>query len=117
MQDLHALFEQTTLESLNNLSAMMEDGEIEKNADKIWDIIFNMYYSETGIELDHEQIGDEKVNGLFNSLMILTNLYISVRMNRMIIKEGRIKISDPDECKFSLNDKGINYVEKLIGKP
>lgn len=114
MSDLQTLLEGITLEDLNVLSDKMEDEAIERNADTIWQIIINVYYEETGQLLNHQEMSEEAINKLFGDFKISVALYINVRTGKMTIVSGRIKLSDTDNCKYSLTERGIASAVKII---
>ena len=67
-------------------------------------------------ELDPEEMSEEEINKKFGDFKTLTALYVNVRLGKMEIKSGRLKISDPNSCTFSLTPRGIQSVERMLRK-
>lgn len=114
MKDLQDILESTPLDKVQELSAMMEDDVIEKNAPAVWQVIIAVYFEETGIKLDNEKMKDEEVNGLFFRMQTSVAIHIGVRLGHMKMTNGRLKISNDGDATFSMTDRGKNYVENKI---
>lgn len=117
MNDLQTLLDGTTLESLNNLSAIMDKEELSQSeATNVWGIISNILYEETGTEPEMDDLTNEEINKWIDIFKTSVALYIAVRQGHMKIVSGRIKLTDGENAKLSLTERGTSYVENKILK-
>lgn len=65
--------------------------------------------------MNADAMSEEKVNKIFFDFQTLLAIYVGCRRGHMKITDGRIILSNPDNAKFTLTERGIRHVEtKLI---
>ena len=114
--DFQYYMDNTPLETVNELSAQLEDDKIEKHAPELWDLIIQIWEKETGEKLSSDTMEDEKINKLFFDFQTLVSIYIGCRQGKMKVTSGRLVLSDPNQAVFTLTERGLKSAEKLIKK-
>lgn len=115
MKDLQEIFESMSTKDFTHLVTLIDKKILnDQSVKKIMDYISMAYCGEMNIK--EAQVSEDKMDELINSFSMSVALYANILKGHMVIKKGRIKLTDGESCKISLTEEGIKSVENMLKK-
>lgn len=113
MKDLQELFETMSTKDFADLAALVDKKSINpKNQERVFNMISEVYCGEMNV--DEAELSESEMTKLIDDFVTSITLYEGVVKGTMIIKSGRMKLTDGNSCSFSLTPAGVKRAEELL---